>query len=254
MTHEEGQLGASAENTSERERVASRDVDAPNFSIPSVVALVIAGALITTGLWGEIADKLNGIWTNSLFVSGLALIFYVFGTQATVKYRHWVMAGVGGTALIFLFAVTYLRQDSYAQLAIGSSKEPELSLQFGRSIVRGEISLEGSQKFTRMIVFNSEMGTADQFRLHVDYVSSSTTQRSPNSESATICFDRAKISPWFARNKSVTWMVDVAKRQLIDLKREVVGSSQDCMLSIQESRSLPAILDVHSPCHHPPHH
>src|SRR5262245_52555364 len=74
-----------------------------------VAACVVGAALVIIGLWGEIAVGLDGILSTTFMVSGLALIFGAFGSQATVQYKGWVVAGAAAIALIFLFAIDYLR-------------------------------------------------------------------------------------------------------------------------------------------------
>jgi hypothetical protein len=104
-----------------------------------IVACVVGALVVAIGVWAEIYVKLDAILSTTFMVSGLALIFGAFGAQATVRYKSLVIAGVAATALIFLFAIDYLRHQSIVIIDIWTPDKFVTTIKAGLARVKGTV-------------------------------------------------------------------------------------------------------------------
>jgi len=193
-----------------------------------IAACVVGGVLLAIGLWGEIAVTLDGIMSTTFIVSGLALIFGAFGSQATVRYKGWVVAGVAATALIFLFAIDYLRSDSYVIVQLRSPKEVTTTISAGNAIIKGTVQ-NGPLLRTRFIVFYRELGDSNP-----EFVAEwpKANDRSEN-PTVLICLARERLIRWFGRGDELDWQLHTTgpldvNTEIRDDKSDLIGSSREC--------------------------
>jgi len=193
-----------------------------------IAACVVGGVLLAIGLWGEIAVTLDGIMSTTFIVSGLALIFGAFGSQATVRYKGWVVAGVAATALIFLFAIDYLRSDSYVVVQLRSPKEVTTMISAGNAIIKGTVQ-NGPLLRTRFIVFYRELGDSNP-----EFVAQwpKTDDRSED-PAVSICLARERLIRWFGRGDELDWQLHTTgpldvNTEIRDDKSNLIGSRREC--------------------------
>jgi hypothetical protein len=196
-----------------------------------VMSCVVGAALVAIGLWGEIAVTLDGILSTTFMVSGLALIFGAFGSQATVQYKGWVIAGVAAIALIFLFAIDYLRRDSYVIVELLTSKAFVTTLKAGEAIIKGTVESAGqSQLRTRFVVRYRHMDDLTP-RFDTEWPKAENQSENPI---VSLCFTRDKLIHWFGRGGQLEWRLLNATSpleagmEIRDQKNTLIGSRREC--------------------------
>ena len=197
----------------------------PEWEFRLIVASCIVGTLLLViGLWAEVAVTLDGILSTTFIVSGLALIFGAFGSQATIQYKGWVVAGVAAIALIFLFAIDYLRRDSYAVIDLLTSKTPTTTVTAGDAIIKGAVSRQGENLRTRFYISYKYVSDTDP-RFEVEL-----PNRNNDSEKllVSICFKKEKLIHSFGRGRQVNWSLNETNMQIIDASKNLVGSKDVC--------------------------
>jgi hypothetical protein len=211
-----------------------------------VTACVVGAALVIVGLWGEIAVKLDGILSATFMVSGLALIFGAFGSQATVQYKGWVVAGAAATALIFLFAIDYLRRDSIVIVDLQTSKDVTTTLTAGGQINKGIVDNFPQFIRTRFYVRYSEvMNDMPQFDTH---------WWTGNVPDTSLCFSKDRLTRWFGRGGQLDWRLSAANPQdgnmeILDRRNNSrIGSKLECGGENTSTARLPdfAIASAHA--------
>jgi hypothetical protein len=219
--HEEA--GGAADKPSALERVN------PTWDLKLIIVACVVGALVVAiGVWAEIYVKLDAILSTTFMVSGLALIFGAFGAQATVRYKSLVIAGVAATALIFLFAIDYLRHQSIVIIDIWTPDKFVTTIKAGLARVKGTV--EGNAP--SMI----QMRYYLQYAQLQDDPNVITAWPNPSGGEALevpICVTRDKVLPWFGRG-AVELQVKAASRE--DPNMEIlnrksgkqIGSRKDC--------------------------
>jgi hypothetical protein len=189
-----------------------------------IASCVVGGALLIVGLWAEISVALDGILSTTFIVSGLALIFGAFGSQATVQYKGWVIAGVAAIALIFLFAIDYLRRDSFVIIELLTPKTPTTTIKAGNAIIKGTVNAEGTRLRTRFFVRYRDVNDTD---LRFDIERPKKENESENSI-VSICLTRDKLVRWFGRGGQLNWWLNEPSMEIFDNSRHLIGSRKDC--------------------------
>lgn len=196
----------------------------PEWNTKLVIASCAIGAvLLAVGLSTDIFTLLDGILSTTFIVSGLAVVFGALGTQATVRYKGMVIAGVAATALIFLFAIDYLRRDSYVIVELITSQKPTTDMEAGDTLIKGTVKKYGDKLQTKFFVLYSYITNSDP-RFEID-MHNSDSEESPRSP---VCFDKGKLLHWFGRNAKVTWSLNEETLQIFDDNNNLVGSENEC--------------------------
>jgi hypothetical protein len=194
-------------------------------------ACVVGAALVIVGLWGEIAVRFDGILSTTFIVSGLALVFGAFGAQAVIRYKSWVVAGTAAIALIFLFAIDHLRQQSIVIIDMWVP-HPGTEIELDKRIPG--------------ILERKETPSSFWLRYHVlyrqiEYTSPAVITKWPNPSlnetkeplEANICITRDKITPWFGRGRHAEWRVKAEhwedpNMEIRDNRGNLIGTRKEC--------------------------
>src|SRR5262249_40144949 len=147
---------------------------------------------------------------------------------ATVRYKGWVVAGVAATALIFLFAIDYLRSDSYVVILLRSPKEVSTTINAGNAIIKGTVQ-NGPLLRTRFIVFYKELGDSNPNFL-AEWPKAGDRSENP---AVLICLARERLIRWFGRGDELDWQLHTtgpldANTAIRDDKNNLIGSSREC--------------------------
>jgi hypothetical protein len=188
------------------------------------------------GLWGEIGVLFDGILSTTFIVSGLALIFGAFGAQATIQYKGWVVAGVAAIALAFLFAVDYLRRDSYVIVELLSKKNPSTTIKADNVLIKGTVEPMGDTLRTRFFVRYRDVGNRiPRFDVAIP------RENASENVVESICFSKDNLVPWFGRGSHLIWWLNESSMEVFDQGRVRIGSKKDCGFS--EPSPLVRLLD-----------
>jgi hypothetical protein len=207
----------------------------PTWEFRLVVASCVVGAgLLVVGIWSEFAVALDGILSTTFIVSGLALIFAGFGAQATVQYKGWVVAGVAATALIFLFAIDYLRRDSYVIVDLMTPKKPPPSFRTGDANMSGAPEFEGDLLRTRFFIRYRKLDEGN-LSFYAQWPRDDPTQ----SPFVLVCFTRDKLVHWFGRGRQLKWWLSDDEKRIVDVDNRVVATSSACAPGQGGSAGLP---------------
>ena len=173
----------------------------PSWEFRLVVASCAVGAaLLVVGVWAEFTVVLDGVLSTTFIVSGLALIFAAFGAQATVQYKGWVVAGVAAIALIFLFAIDYLRRDSYVIVDLMTPKRSPPSFRTGDTTIPGAPDFEGDLLRTRFFIRYRQLDDSN-----LSFYAQWPRDDPHQSPIVLICFTRDKLVHWFGRGHQLKW-------------------------------------------------
>lgn len=206
-----------------------------------IISCVVGALLLVVGVWAEIAVALDGILCTTFIVSGLGLIFGAFGSQATVQYKKWVVTGVAATSLIFLFAIDYLRRDSYVVIELLTTKTPTTVISAGDATIKGSVTNEGSRLRTRFVVLHGSVRDTD-VRILTEWPPRPTEVRSEN-RVEPLCLGDYKLMHTFGRGRSLAWRLSETAMKIRDDSNNLIASRAKCGIDdLGPSARLPSLL------------
>lgn len=212
--------------------------NAPLWSMPIVIVAVISGiAIIGSAIWCEIHSSVDATFNLLLVASGLSIVFSAFGSQGTVQFRNFIIAGCGAICIVLFFAVDYVRSNSYAVIDIMTPSNQSPVFEMWKSRLKGESSISGNVKTTRFVIFHKDI-----FAENLVSVSLSESDKAPR-----ICIEKDKIKPYFGRSSNQIWTVSTDSQEIVDRSsRSMLGSLTDCLqpLSRSSTSSLSNLLET----------
>lgn len=213
--------------------------NAPLWNMPIVIIAVISGiAIIGGAVWCEIHSSVDATFNLLLVASGLSIVFSAFGSQGTVQFRSFVIAGCGAICIILFFSVDYVRSNSYAVIDIMTPIGQSPVFEMWKSRLKGESSISGNLKTTRFVIFHKDI-----LAENLVSVSLSESDKAPR-----ICIEKDRIKPFFGRSSNRIWTVSADSQEIVDRSNgNMLGSLTDCLqpLNRTSTGSLSNLLDYH---------
>src|SRR5262249_38482882 len=143
--------------------------------------------------------------------------------------------------LIFLFAIDYLRRDSYVIVELLTSKAFVTTIKAGEAIIKGTVEGAGPSNLrTRFVVRYRHLDDTTP-RFDTEWPKADNQSENPI---VSLCFSRDKLIHWFGRGGELDWRLTAANpldpaMEIRDQKNNLIGSRRECGEDILPVAHLP---------------